>query len=65
MVSTQDSLISEADSATDTLEEFLKVRGCRTKLKQGLEITPASQGSGRTDISISHDRVIAEQSTQP
>jgi hypothetical protein len=39
MLSTKDSLISEADSATGTLGEFLKVRGCTTKLKKGLEIT--------------------------
>jgi hypothetical protein len=60
MISTQDSQKSDARSATDILLSFLKARGCTTKLKQGLQITPAAQGSGRTDVSINHDQIISE-----
>ncbi len=38
------------------LDKFLIDRGYSTNLKQGLKITPAPKGSGRSDVSINHDR---------
>ena len=64
MVSTQNKLKSSSNSQEDILSLFLKDRGISTQLKQGLHITPAQQGSGRSDISINHDRVISEQSKE-
>jgi hypothetical protein len=60
MVSTQSNLKTTIDSSDDTLLSFLKERGYNTQLKQGLQITPATQGSGKTDISINHDQIISQ-----
>jgi hypothetical protein len=60
MVSTQNSQPTHTEDETDLLLSSLKAKGCKTPLKQGLHITPADQGSGRTDISTHHDQIFAE-----
>ena len=61
MVSTQNQQKSSLDNKEDRLSLFLKSRGFTSQLKQGLHITSAQQGSGRTDISINHDQIISEK----
>jgi hypothetical protein len=41
------------------LREYLRERGFLRKYRP-LKITPAPRGSGRSDISIAHDRYFAE-----
>lgn len=43
---------------------FLAKRNCSPNLKTGLTLTPASKGSGRTDISINHDKLLVIQSSE-
>jgi hypothetical protein len=45
-------------------ETFLVKRNCSPNLKIGLTLTPASKGSGRTDISINHDKLLVVQSSE-
>jgi len=41
------------------LREYLQTRGFLRKY-QPLRITPAPRGSGRSDVSVDHDRYFAE-----
>ena len=41
------------------VREYLRERGF-LRTYRPLKITPASRGSGRTDVSIDHDRYFAE-----
>lgn len=43
------------------LEAFLSERGYLPSFKKRLRIKPAPQGSGYTDTSINHDRVLATE----
>ena len=63
-MSNQERLTSNATIAPIDLEVFLSQRGCLPDLKQGLEITPDPEGSGRADISINHDRFLDKQSSE-
>ncbi|MGI0480567.1 hypothetical protein ACN4EE_07230 [Geminocystis sp. CENA526] len=60
MIISQNNSKSIKDSGNDTLFSLLKAKGYNTQLKEGLQITSASQGSGRNDISVNHDQILAE-----
>lgn len=59
MIITQNNPKSITNSSDDTLLSLLKAKGYNTQLKEGLQITSASQGSGRNDISVNHDQILA------
>lgn len=42
------------------LRSYLAERGYLTEPRR-LTITPAARGSGRTDVSVAHDRELAEE----
>jgi hypothetical protein len=42
------------------LQEYLALRGFGTPTR-ALRITPAPRGSGRSDVSVEHDRELAAQ----
>jgi hypothetical protein len=44
-----------------TLHEYLEHRGYLRRTGRFLRITPASKGSGRSDVSRAHDRYFANE----
>jgi len=57
-------LLSQIILALTDWQIFLTKRNCSSNLKKGLTLTPALKGSGRTDISINHDKVLVVQSSE-
>ncbi len=60
MTNTTENKTLQTEQETDEILVFLKEKGCNTELKTGLHLTPTEKGSGKTDISINHDKFFAE-----
>lgn len=58
-VQTQEASPALTTVVQAALREFLQKRGF-LRQAQPLKITPAPRGSGRTDVSVEHDRYFAE-----
>jgi hypothetical protein len=52
------AIVTVSDEVEAALREYLAHRGDGAS-KRTLRITPAPRGSGRSDISIEHDRELA------
>jgi hypothetical protein len=63
---TQDVAPSLTGVVEIALRKFLKEKRLETRqyrpAEQRLRITPAEKGSGRSDVSVEHDRYLAEES---